>query len=370
MSAFRMRRALWLVAAFALAVHGSPGHDHGDEGAPTPTASGPQRLPDGSVFLPKVSQRQLGVRTVVIASAALPRTTTLNGRVIMDPNAGGRVQPTVAGRIEPGPRGLPTLGQRVRKGDVLAYVRPSSGQIERANQAAQLAELSASRDLASKRLERLESLEGSVPQKDIEVARSELASLRARAAAVSGSLRDTEPLTAPVSGVIASATVVAGQVVNAGDLVFEVVDPERLRVEAVTFDPALAADIGGALVDLGPQRRMPLEFLGAGRALRELALPLQFRAADAGDAGLAVGQPVKVIVQSRRTVAGMAIPAGALVRNPSNETIVWEHSAPERFVPRVVQFAELDGATVAVTTGLEPGARVVTQGASLVNQVR
>ena len=39
------------------------GHDHGDGGA-APSANGPQRLPDGSVFLPKPAQRQLGVRTM------------------------------------------------------------------------------------------------------------------------------------------------------------------------------------------------------------------------------------------------------------------------------------------------------------------
>jgi hypothetical protein len=36
---------------------------------------------------------------------------------------------------------LPVAGQPVRKGEVLAWVVPSAGQIERSNQAAQLAEL-------------------------------------------------------------------------------------------------------------------------------------------------------------------------------------------------------------------------------------
>ena len=62
----------------------------------------------------------------------------------MDPNAGGRVQSMVAGRLEAGPKGFPALGQTVRKGEVLAYVVPASDTLERANQAAQLAELRAS----------------------------------------------------------------------------------------------------------------------------------------------------------------------------------------------------------------------------------
>ncbi|MCU0506788.1 MAG: HlyD family efflux transporter periplasmic adaptor subunit [Anaerolineae bacterium] len=361
--------AILVTALVAFTAYAGPGHDHGDDAAP-PSANGPQRLPDGSVFLPKPSQRQLGVRTTLVARAELPTSITLNGRVILDPNAGGRVQPMLAGRIEPGPRGLPSLGQRVRKGELLAYVHPSASQIERGNQAAQLAELSAQRDLAVKRLARLESLEGSVPQRDIEVARADAKSLQERAAVVGASLRADETLVASADGVISTANAVAGQVVNAGDVLFEIVDPARMRIEAVTFDPALAADIGAAALDLGSGRTVPLAFIGAARTLRDLALPLQFRTTGGVEAPLAVGQPVKVIVQSRRTVEGIAVPAAALVRNPANETIVWEHTGAERFVPRVVRYAELDGANVAVLAGLEPGARVVTQGASLVNQVR
>ena len=41
------------------------GHDHGDEGSAPVGGNGPRRLPDGSVFLPKPAQRQIGVRTLV-----------------------------------------------------------------------------------------------------------------------------------------------------------------------------------------------------------------------------------------------------------------------------------------------------------------
>jgi len=136
------------IAASAVA---GPGHDHGHshgDTASAPSANGPQRLPDGSVFLPKPAQRQLGIRTLVTEQAALPRSFELNGQVLMDPNAGGKVQPMNAGRIEPGPQGLPTLGQAVRKGQVLAYVTASAAPLERANQAAQLAELRAAKALA------------------------------------------------------------------------------------------------------------------------------------------------------------------------------------------------------------------------------
>ncbi|MBP6903343.1 MAG: HlyD family efflux transporter periplasmic adaptor subunit [Burkholderiaceae bacterium] len=344
------------------------GHDHGG-GPALPAANGPQRLPDGSVFLPKPAQRQLGVRTRVAEDAELPRSFELNGKVVMDPNAGGKVQPLNAGRIEAGPRGLPNLGQAVRKGEVLAYVQPSAAPIERSNQAAQLAELQAARSLADRRVARLKELADTVPRKDIEAAESEAQSLAARMAAVAAGLSSREALVAPVSGVIASAQAVAGQVVDARELVFEIVDPQRLRIEALAFDAALATGIGSASLAVG-QQRVPLAFVGAARSLREQALPLLFRAEGRALLSLAVGQPVRVFVQSRDRVKGLAVPVASLMKNPANQTIVWVKAAPERFEPRTVLVEPLDGVSVAVTTGLRPGERVVTHGAGLINQVR
>jgi membrane fusion protein, heavy metal efflux system len=158
--------------AFPPIVLSGEGHDHGDEAPAATNANAPKRLPDGDVFLPKQSQRQLGVRTVVASQASLPKTLELSGRVVMDPNAGGRVQASIAGRIEAGAKGFPALGQSVRKGEVLAMVRASASPIERANQVAQSAELRAQLDQAQRRVSRFAQLEGSIAQKDRDAAQS------------------------------------------------------------------------------------------------------------------------------------------------------------------------------------------------------
>ena len=349
-----------------------PGHDGGHDGAEAnsaATGSGPKRLPDGSVFLPKPAQRQMGVRTLVGEVKQLPRATELSGKVVMDPNAGGKVQALVAGRLQAGPRGLPSVGQSVRKGEVLAYVLPAAAAIERSNQAAQMAELVAGRNLAAKRLVRLQELADTVPRKEIEATESEIASLGARLAAVGAGLSARDALVAPVTGVIASANAVAGQVVDARELLFEVIDPSRLRIEALAFDAALAADVGGAFLTVGAQK-VSLIFVGASRSLRDQALPLAFRAEGQLLSQLAVGQPVAVVLQSRSLVAGVPVPAASLMKNPANQSIVWVKTAPERFEARVVSVEPLDGVTVAVTSGLKAGDRVATQGATLINQIR
>lgn len=357
-----------LLALSGNAAYAGDGHDHGDAPAAV-TSNGPKRQPDGRVFLPKPAQHQLAIRTLTVTESEQPKVFELAGKVMMDPNAGGKVQAALAGRLAAGPQGLPVLGQRVRKGDVLAYVVPTSGAIERSNQVAQQAELQAARSLAEKRLARLKELSDTVPRKDIEAAESELASLTGRLQAVGAGLSNRDALVAPVSGVIASANAVAGQVLEARELVFEVVDPSRLQIEALAYDAAQAQSIASAAVAIGSER-IDLKLLGAARSLRDQALPITFSGQSEALAKLAVGQPVKVFAQTVQRIKGVQVPLGSVLKNPSNQAIVWVKEAPEVFEPRLVTYEPLDGTSVTITSGIKAGERVATQGASFINQVR
>ena len=356
------------LALAAPASFAGDGHDHGDAPAAV-SGNGPKRQPDGRVFLPKPAQHQLGIRTLTVTESEQPKVFELSGKVTMDPNAGGKVQAALAGRLAAGPQGLPVLGQRVHKGDILAYVIPTSGAIERSNQVAQQAELQAARTLAEKRLARLKELSDTVPRKDIEAAESELASLTGRLQAVGAGLSNRDALVAPVSGVIASANAVAGQVLEARELVYEVVDPSRLHIEALAYDSAQAQSISSAYVAIGSER-VPLKLLGAAKSMRDQALPIAFAGQSDALASLAVGQPVKVFAQTSQRTKGVQVPLGSVLKNPANQAIVWVKEAPEVFEPRLVTYEALDGASVTVTSGVKAGERVATQGASFINQVR
>jgi membrane fusion protein, heavy metal efflux system len=358
--------AVSLPAAAAPGAHG-PNGEHLD----SPTATNPGglgRLPDGSVNLPMLAQRRLGIRTAIPQETQAAAAVELPARVAMDPNVSGRVQTLVSGRVLPGPRGLPVAGQAVRRGDVLAHVVPQADPIAAANQRAQLAELRSARKLAQQRVARLQSLEGSVPRKEIDAAVAELESFTAREQAVGGSVGAREALTAPVSGVIARAEVVAGQVVESKDILFEIVDPNRVIVEATTADPSLASQLAGASLQGLPG--VQLQFTGAARALRDGVLPLTFRARSAGPIQLAIGQPVTLVATLNERVKGYVLPAKAVTRSPANEHVVWVKSGAERYVPQPVQFRPLDAQTVVVTSGLGADNRVVVEGASLIAQIR
>ncbi|UST52560.1 efflux RND transporter periplasmic adaptor subunit (plasmid) [Comamonadaceae bacterium OTU4NAUVB1] len=350
--------------------HG-PNGEHLDAPGSTRTASGLARLPDGSVQVPMLAQRRLGIRTAIAPESEAAVTLELPGRVVVDPNASGRAQAVHGGRVMPGPRGLPVAGQTVRKGEVLVQVQHHAEPYALAAQQSQLAELRSGRMLAAQRVQRLEALEGTVPRKDIEAARAELQSLATRERLIATSISTRESLVAPVSGVIARADAVVGQIVEARDVLFEVIDPTRVLVEATTSDPALAARVRAASLQGTPA--VKLTFLGAARSLRDGVLPLTFRA-EASQAGtalpLAVGQPVTVLASSDERVKGFVLPAAAIARNAANEPIVWIKSGAERYIAQPVAFRPLDAGTVVVTRGLGADNRVVVQGAPLLAQIR
>ena len=369
-----IRRTAWVLslmaASFAWAGPGAhgPNGEHLDTAA-APSASGLARLPDGSVHIPKLAQRRMGLRTVLAPVSEASATVELPARVIADPNASGLIQSVHGGRIEPGPRGLPVAGQAVKQGEVLAWVRHHADPYALAAQQSQRSELRAARVLAEQRLQRLQSLEGTVPRKDIDAARIEAASLAQREQSIATSLSAREPLRAPVNGVLARTELKAGQIVDSQQVLAEVVNPSQWLVEATTADVSLSTRLASATLQ-GVQD-VTLKPLGAARALRDGVLPITFRVQSApGATPLALGQTVTVVASLSERRQGIVLPAEAVVRNPANEPVVWIKTSAERYVPQPVRVQALDNQRVLVTQGLAADNRVVVQGAALVAQIR
>lgn len=329
----------------------------------------PRRQPDGSIFVPKPSQRLLGLRTGMAEPGEATIVVHLTGQVVADPNASGRVQASEAGRIEPPDGGFPALGQRVARGEVLGFVVPIMAAQDRVGVRANIAELDALIVIGEARVRRLTALTGTVSAREISDARAELEGLRQRRAANLPAVTGREPIVAPSAGLISVVRVAAGQVIQAQEPLFDIVDPARLWVEAIAFDPAAVVGASGASAVTASGQTLRLGFVGRGMTLRQQGLPLHFRI-EGGALGLAVGQPVTVLVETPRRAAGIVLPAEAVVRNPEGGQVVYEMPSAERFLPRPVRVQPLDGQRVLVTAGLERGARVVTSGAGLIAQVR
>jgi multidrug efflux pump subunit AcrA (membrane-fusion protein) len=324
----------------ALAGPGGPGHDHGESQTQFQGSNAPKRFADGSVYLPKLGQRQLGIRTTVTQLGEFPRSIELSGKIIHNPNYGGKVQAMIAGRITPPTKGFPIPGQYVKQGELLAYITPEIGPAH-------------SRSLAESRLKRLQALSDTVPRKVLEEAQAAVAN---------------EELRAPVSGMVATTGVVSGQVIEARQLIFEIVNPNKFMVEAVAYDPTLIDGIQSANLSIGDQV-IPLKFQGAAKRLREQALPITFLADDEGLSKLAIGQVVRVYVQTNKALRGYRVPTSAIVRDGSNQSVIWFKEGPQLFRSIVVNPEPLDGSH-SLVQDLHENDRVVSKSASLLNQIR
>jgi hypothetical protein len=369
----RVAMILILTGTFAMFIGAARAHDGDEHGAPANANSTmrdlAQRLPDGGVFVPKSAQRIFAIRTIQIESAAHRAALELPGRIIPDPNASGFVQSSVGGRLSPPPNGFPRLGTTVRKGDVLAYVTPPLQAIDASDMRQRQGELDQQISIVERRLARYETLvpSGAIARTQLEDTRTELQGLKERRGSLDRSRREPEELIAPVDGIVAEGTVVAGQMAQSNAVIFHVVDPTRLWVEALSYDSL--PGVQSAVARLNNDRSYPLAFRGAGFAGRNQSIPVQF--AVQGDvAGLRAGQFVTVLATTNEERTGFAIPRAALVRNANGQDVVYEHVAAERFEPRPVRVEPLDGDRVFIATGLAAGKRLVVQGAELLGQVR
>ena len=352
--------------------HAHEGHDHGERSKTlAPSSDTAQRLPGGQLFVPKPMQRILDVRTMLTKPETAAKAVVLVGRVITDPNRSGLVQSIHGGRVIAPEGGLPRLGKTVAKGEVLATIEHAIPAADRTTISERLGEIDQLIAIAEARLARLRPLaeRGAVPQSQIIDLETELAGLRKRRDTVLETRIAPEVLRAPIDGVIASARVLAGQVVQAQDLLFQIVDPASLWIEAFDYGDLDPTTLKVATAVAAAGKPMDLVFQGFSRALQQQATLLQFSVVDPPLA-LRVGQPVTVTARSSDEITGIIISRNAVVRGANGETIVWRHVEPERFEARLVRTEPFDAANVLVTAGIAPGDRVVVRGAELINQIR
>jgi membrane fusion protein, heavy metal efflux system len=328
-----------------------------------------KRLADGSLFVPKPTQRLLAIRTDVTTSALHRRTIELPGRIIPDPNASGYVQASAGGRLSAPAGGFPRLGTRVNKGDVLAYVTPPLQAIDMSDMRQRQGELDQQISIVERRIGRYETLaqRGAVTQVQLDEAKLELQGLKDRRSALDRARVEPEALVAPVSGIVAEMNAIAGQMALTNTILFQIIEPTRLWVEALSFDALTGTQ--SAMAKTSGGRSLALVYQGSGFADRNQAVPVHFKI-DADTSGLRAGQFVTVLAATEDEREGIAVPRASVVRTQSGQDLAFEHTSAERFERRSVRIEPLDGERVLVLSGLKAGARIVVQGAELLDQVR
>ena len=372
----RRAAVILLIAAANVTPMPTPARAHeGHELSPAPASEAlsgdiPRRLPDGSLFVPKPTQRLLSVRSQIATVGEMPRSTRLVGRIIADPNRSGLVQSISGGRISAPGTGLPLLGQLVKKGEPMATVTPALPLADQSTLLEKQRELEGALLLARQRLSRLTRLgAASTPRAQIEDIEQDISSLEVRLSSLKASKVATEILEAPIDGIVAANRVAIGQVVQGQDVLFQIVDPASLWVEALLFDPLDLSRIEEASATMPDGKIVPLVYQARGRAVQAQAALIQF-AMTATPSSALIGLPVTVYARSAQRITGILLPRDAIVRGPGGETIVWNHIDPERFVARPVRIEPYDGGNVVVTAGIAAKDRIVVHAAELLSQVR
>lgn len=346
-----------------------------------PAARG-ERLADGSVFLPKPAQFALQLRTVQAERGEYRQRWQLAARLMPDPAFHAVIAAPQAGVLamrEPLAAGAP-----VRRGQLLAELVVSLAGAEQAAMRGDLAHVIQQVKVKEQEILVLEHRIGNQVQMAGELTaltqmKEELRALERRRDALERTLSRRIALRAPIDGVLAAAAWRDGERLEAGQTVFELLDPQRQWLEVTSFRPLPAgADPVARLPAMSVTGGAPaaaeespgLTFVQAGVARPDGSIPWYFRIdtpillsrqrfGAVFDAEVAVGDPR----------GGIALEQAAVVRASDGRQVIWVQEQAERFVARSVHPLPIDdGRWLISETDVALGERVVVRGAWMLSQ--
>lgn len=363
----RAGAALLLLVLTVPAARAHEGHDH------AATAEPPAAQPGALLVMAKPTQFLLGIRTHKVESAEAAETVRVVGRVVPDPAGFAKVQPSQPARIVSDPEfPLPVPGQTVKRGQVIAVLEPTLSSLERSDKRATLYRVESEIAITEREAARQAALKGLVATKLVEDTRTRLEQLRRERGQLLGTALGRELVRAPVDGVVTDVHVVPGEVVAVDRAMIEIVDPARVRVEAVVHDLALATHIGAATAatKLLPDQAVPLTLLGVSPRVDALdqGVHAVFAVPEAQAPSLRIGMPVDVFLATGATRLRMAVPRAAIAEAGGRQ-VVFVRTAPETFEARPIRVDRMVG-PLAEIEGVKAGDRVVIQGVEQLKALR
>lgn len=172
---------------------------------------------------------------------------------------------------------------------------------------------------------------------------------------------------APIAGVVAERSFVPGGRVEAGDLLFTIVDPRVVWLRA-HVSPAGAASLGSDTRAFFTIEGMEAQFqttrlISVGGVLdaQTRTVPAVFEAANPGGV-LKLGQFASASVPIGGTVAGVAIPNEAIL-DDNGTPVAYVQAGGETFERRALTVGPSDAQRTQVIEGIRVGEMVVTTGA-------
>lgn len=259
--------------------------------------------------------------------------------------------------------GAPVQGAPVRRGQVLAWLAPSLGEGGAATYAEARARLREAEDEQA-RARRLVEAEAAPARRlleaeiRLETAREALRGLGEMAADGRVAVRS------PIDGIVVQRRLAPGARVDAGAVLFTVIDPSVVWLVAnvAATDAALvSARAGGEFLVEGDTRWRDAGAVVSVSAMIDPAtrtLPVVFEAANAGGQ-VKIGSLARVRVRTGLRESGVTIPASAVLEE-DGRPVAFVQVRGETFEKRPLQLGTQEGGRVLVLAGVRAGERVVT----------
>ncbi|VAW51292.1 Probable Co/Zn/Cd efflux system membrane fusion protein [hydrothermal vent metagenome] len=177
----------------------------------------------------------------------------------------------------------------------------------------------------------------------------------------------TFQLLATQNGTVIKDDFILGELIEPGRVLFVISDESALWVEAkLTPAQVKLVSPGNAVSISAGDKIFPGKVVQVHHALDEDTRTLGVRIEFANpDDDLHPGVFVQANIGSNNAAPALAVPVNAVLRSPDGDWMVFTESKTGEFEPKEIELVRTVG-DVSVIEGLEPGTRVVTQGAFFV----
>lgn len=345
--------------------HEEHDHDHAHDDDDHDHAHDDHDHDEDTIALDKEQQWAVDFATNPVGPRDVANTVAASGEIVPEAGQMVRITAPMSGLILGEPNlDAPAPGTRVEAGDVLAVVSPTDD--------GSYAEAKARVERLEREVERAERLydEDAIPEQRLIDRRHELEVATAALESMGGSADDEgydHVIRSPIDGWVHERSLTPGVRVDAGDSLFTVVNTDRVWLRAMV--PAAAAarvgDAGTASFTVeGSNERFTTDTMISSGAVIDAdtrTLPVHFEIENS-DRQLKIGMLADARLEVEGHTSGLAIPNTA-IREEEGVPVAYVQTGGETFERRLLQTGPTDGTYTIVERGLDPGERVVTEGA-------
>lgn len=356
-----------LVPAFC---HGDKPHD-----APPPSSDLPisevspsdlalvQRL-----FVSKRSQFHNNLVTIVAKSVERPKTIILPAKIIASPNGYAQIHVPQLSRVLIDDRfPIPTTGEKVTANQVLAVVEPLLSVIDITDKKSELYKLEGEISILKRDIDRFTKLGEYSPRKELENKRTELDRSEKQKAQLLSTGLGRELLRSPIDGIVSDNHLLPGQILQPNESAMEIINPERFRIEAYTFDYLQTDQILSARLRSPeqPKKFYPLNLIGTSPRIgeKDYSQHLLFSIEEALPE-LIIGMAADVLLTTKETMRRIVIPQTSLFKTGKSYT-VFVLSTAELVKAYPVEVGLFFDSSAEIVSGLKVGDRIISDTSTL-----